>query len=526
MGLYRSDSDQKDSDKSKADDKLEKVDRPTQEPVHKTSTVNHRYTPISSLLTHVEGHSWIVNYYHQILGDGDEPRTPETDLDPVNQQYHQIQDFEIKVTDPLSFRYEQARRTDTYEGRGVIYPGTIIPHKSDVFIADIGDGRTGIFVIDEIEPMSIFMERCYEVSFQLLDQLSDKLYEDIKSKVVKRSHFIKDFLKAGRNPLLEQEEVVRARYLTDQTNALLDLYLKTFVNHESRYLLMPDQEYLTFDVFVSSLISRIRDVTQHNLMKRANWPRIEQIDRDQTTTVFDLLTSEHPSPQKLFSSIIEKKMIITDTWAIKKSPFFSNLYYSRIQRIVFPESQHQHISFYGYPHTDPYPYWDPFRTYHAGDIVRYLDNKKRTSYFMLQTEYIERENAPPPKSEYWYFLGHNPDQFENTGINTFDANDDDSDDDDKTNPKAVADYHSVDKDDYYVFTENFYKAEKSKLSHLEQYAYLALEREAISATDILDLIEKMPKARLIDQFYLTPILIILSDYCLERGFFTGASKSK
>lgn len=514
MGIYRSDKETDDNELSdsetSSDEVLEPKDRPTDQPLHETTTVNHRYTAISSLLTHIEGYSWIVVFYHQLLDEDDEPRELDTSIDPVDQQYQRIQDFELKVTDPLSFRYEKARRTDTYEGEGVIYPGTVEPHVYDHFIGDIGDGRTGIFTITDIEPMSIYTQRCYRIRYNLLDQSSDELLEDISDKVVSRYHFVKNFMRYGRNPLIEEQDFIRARYLKDHTEKLFEYYLTRFVDKARRFLLRPGTGQLTFDPFIAHALQRMRNVTDYKRMRQANWPRIEEIDEDATLTVWDLLLSNHPRPQWLRTGGLEQKMILVDTQVIRRAPFLPNLYYSHIQRIVWPSSKSISTWTGDYYDSYPYPYWNAYQTYQAGDIVRYVDSDGQMGYYALQAEYVEIGHTNPEDDDNWTYLGESASDVQTNALSAA-----------KPQSDEREDYHPIDDDDYYVFSEHFYKEESEEQSLIEYLASQKLQRKSIETLSILELIEAAYDWPELEQFYYIPVLVTLSDYALAEGYYTG-----
>lgn len=107
------------------------VENPTQalpeEKKYDSSTVSSKRVPLANLLTSIEGYPWTTEYYHQVLGPDDAPQPLGLSVDPTLQQYHLIRDFEIRVTDPLSFDFNKERRSERLDGSGVVYPGLITP---------------------------------------------------------------------------------------------------------------------------------------------------------------------------------------------------------------------------------------------------------------------------------------------------------------------------------------------------------------------------------------------------------------
>ena len=122
------------------------------------SIVDTKQQPLNSLVTRIAGSSRDVDYYSQVLSGAETPQTYSVNLAPHLQQYRLIEDFEIKQQD---FDYSFSDETNEVSGSGtaLIYP-PLIPNIGDVFIADIGDGRVGLFSLTRVEKKSIFNQAC------------------------------------------------------------------------------------------------------------------------------------------------------------------------------------------------------------------------------------------------------------------------------------------------------------------------------------------------------------------------------
>lgn len=320
-------------DQDKTDEQKKKY-APTDQPDYDSSTVNRRYTNLSQLITHIEGYSWVVAFYHQILGEDDQPKPPSTDTDPTLQQYYKIHDFEIRVSDPLRYQKVKDFDQDQLSGTGSIYPGTIHPQVGDAFIADIGDGRSGIFVIDNVEPRSIMMERAFEIDYHLQASVSDKRLEDLESKVQKHLYFRKDFLSYGANPLLEKEQTIQHQRLSSLYEELVDFYAKDFIDPQTRFLLIPDQGYRSFDFFLANFIQKTIELSQRQFYRDANWPDIYQIRDLRAYTIFDLLLEPDPRVELITTDHLDKKMKLTSIGSFRGSPFLAGIYFSMLNYIV------------------------------------------------------------------------------------------------------------------------------------------------------------------------------------------------
>ena len=83
-------------------DQAEQIEQPPKvqiaAPQYRGVTVDTRYVPQSALLTHLEGSSWTVNYYSQVLGEDNAVEGQNVTREAIYQQYRLIKGFEFKVT--------------------------------------------------------------------------------------------------------------------------------------------------------------------------------------------------------------------------------------------------------------------------------------------------------------------------------------------------------------------------------------------------------------------------------------------
>lgn len=319
----------------------EQSKEPTKEPVevnngYQSATVDTSKQPLHSLLTNIEGYSWTVDYYSQVLSHDDGPQPQSLTLDPSLQQYHRVKDFEIRVNNPLTYEYTKDRQSNYLDGGGYIYPGLLVPSRGDMFVADVGNGRNGIFTLLDVTPMSYMLEKCYEVSYRLTDLCTDEKMEDLTEKTVKISYFVKDFLLHGQNPVLSGNTVSLKKQLDGHGYSLLDQFLSDFAVNEQRHLLMPGQARPTYDHYLNQLLMSFLNTSQNEKMRVLNYPSLKEIQAMQVSTLWDLLISQQPVNTKAMSSRLESRMTITNTWTIKNTPSFGSLYYSSVQQLVWP----------------------------------------------------------------------------------------------------------------------------------------------------------------------------------------------
>ena len=172
---------------------------------HKSVVVDTKYTPLSNLIVHVEGAKWKVDYYKQVLDRDSSLAGHNPTKQAPYQQYHCIHEYILKVSSPLSTTQEDETKAMRVTGSATCYP-PLVANVGDMFVADIGDGRSGIFQITNSEKKSIFKESVYEINYALVDYATGDRLNDLNKKVVKDSYFLMDYLEHGQNPLLSNEE--------------------------------------------------------------------------------------------------------------------------------------------------------------------------------------------------------------------------------------------------------------------------------------------------------------------------------
>lgn len=225
-------------------------------------TVDTRYTPVTNLLTHVEGMSWTVNYYSRVLDSDNALVGPALDMNPAYLQYKLIQNFELKVTTPLQSSQNQETKDFTTTGQANVYPCGVIPNTGDLFIADVGDGREAVFQITMSEQRSIYKDSAYIVDYVLINY-SDGMIDDMNSKVVENLYYNQDFLMHGQNPLISLSEFEQLKFLTQRFDEILDEYFQRFISKEYSTLIVPGQDYVFYDPLLTSAVLRMFRSTEN-----------------------------------------------------------------------------------------------------------------------------------------------------------------------------------------------------------------------------------------------------------------------
>jgi hypothetical protein len=417
-----------------------------------SARVDSTRRPLSSLMPFVEGYSWSVTYYSQVLGAADPVMPLQLGADPTLQQYLKIKNFELKVTDELSFEFAKERQAEVFEGSAIIYAGNITPARHDLFIADIGRDRFMIFTIMDVTPRSALAERAFEIRYRSYEFLNDSIERELEVRVVDSAEFHKEFLIHGQNPVLRQDTVNGIRGLQSYAAQLLATFVDDFVDQESRFILIPDQEQSTYDPYLTEFLRKILNTSEHPILRKLNYPNFRNVIELNVNTVWDSLLFK-PSRR------IHKKMSIVSSWVLRNTPAFGGIYYSTVLRVAYPI---------------------------------HVEGRTLTYYPLRSGKPLEGDlesNLPD---------GTSIDLESHIGEG-----------------REIPDIHPVGTDDYYVFSKAFYENDQEQQSKLERLTLKMLERKTIDPVEFITLASKTENWDSLERFYYTPILIAIAQYALR-----------
>lgn len=419
---------------------------------HKSVVVDTKYTPLSNLITHVEGAQWKVNYYAQVLNRDNAVTGHNPTKEAPYQQYTYIQEYILKVSSPLSTSQDEETKVMQVTGNAVCYP-PLVPNVGDMFIADIGDGRSGIFQITMSEKKSIFKESVYEVNYALVDYATGDRVNDLNKKVVKKVFFLMDFLEHGQNPFLSEEEWGLVRDLNKEYAYLSQDYVETFFSKKWKTFIIPNQTASTYEHFVTKAISHWLSSSVHpDLM----YLKVYNTADDPYLSAFSLFDAieerDLRSIRKCFTEVF-----ISSTKAFHHNPRTQSLRYSGMQQVLLPLNA----------------------SYKLKEEERHT--RKTPSLFVCAQGSCSTTGI-----------------VEDTNMQR-----------DVTLLDNIPLTPTLSLNDSYILSPDFYNQETDNLSHLEIQLMNYFERESLNAKVILKLVFDMKHWTILERFYFTPILLVL-----------------
>lgn len=242
---------------------------------YKHSIVGSTYQPERSILTQIDGTPTVAEYYNQFLGRDEEPTQFEPNGGPTYQSYSRIKQLVI-IQDDGSYNNdtETGESSKSFSG-WVAFDSTPIRH--DVFIRDIGDGRAGLFAITEQPEIRNFTaNKVYYITYQLVNILTNELFEQLNSRVVRELVYSRDSALHGGDSVVTSTTYDTAKKLfswreTIARNLMAKYYWKT----ELTMVWNTTEDKTVYDPY---LVNFITAVLEPNL--RGNYPTINQFSTE------------------------------------------------------------------------------------------------------------------------------------------------------------------------------------------------------------------------------------------------------
>lgn len=298
--------------------------------------IDNEFTPVTSLTQYVSGFEWNVDYFSQILTNSTDLREHDHSQRSIYQQYTKINKLAFKVINPLTESQNAQTNEFIVTGSATIHP-YIIPNAGDMFEADVGQGRYGIFRISRVEKKTIQLESVFDIDYSLVfyKDADSSRYIDLIDKVVREFHYHKDFVSTDQNPLLIDSDYKLIKDVTNAYDTLLDTYLSMFLSNQFSTLIVPSQQTPVYDHYITNFLLTITETFEHPDLKKI---RLLNTDKDiylANNTVLDTLIARDFNLIKK----VTRYTALTSTKNFNKVAILDGVRFSGIPLIVYPDSE-------------------------------------------------------------------------------------------------------------------------------------------------------------------------------------------
>ena len=223
---------------------------------YKNAVVDIRERSITQLLAHVEGSKWVVNYYRQLLTKDMEGASFQYTIDSPTQQYEKINEYPLRVSDPLSTSQNEETLAFEVSGSGVL-PYAIVPNVGDLFAADIGDGRYALFSIEKIVRKTILKNSVYEVDYVLLNYINHEISYILDKCTVRQLYHCDDFIGAQMGPVISSSVLHTYKKIVAFISKASNDYIDRFKDDNTQAILYTDDDHKLYDPYISAFFDNI-----------------------------------------------------------------------------------------------------------------------------------------------------------------------------------------------------------------------------------------------------------------------------
>lgn len=417
-------------------------------PAYKGVAVDLRWVNRADLLTHVEGSSWTVDYYSQVLNADSPLSGQQLSVDGAYQQYQKICGMELKVQTPLTTSQDPDTKGMGLEGTSIVYP-FMIPNEGDMFVADIGEGKKGVFRLTMTTKKSIFEQACYEIEYSLDTDQPDKI-ADLDDKTVRTVFFHKDFMTQGKDPLLVTSEHDTWLRMREVYEVLVQQYFQRFFSDEYKTLLVPQQTQTTYDPFIVDFLLKQFDTQDSQEIRFVKELHLGGDPAMECHNFWTALAARNPA--YLRTAFMQAGVVTTRVF--NAAPLVNSIRYTGIARSVYPT-----------------------------DAQLVINNHMQNAGCPVSVTEMDK-GAPPVGGLYK--------MVEAVNIATV-----------STTEGTIK---PVLTDSYYVLSEDFYK-KRVGMSTFEDVVWQYLERKAIDTQALAATADLWPTWGHLEQFYYIPILM-------------------
>ncbi len=422
--------------------------------------VDNKEISRDSLITHISGIALVCDYFALVVNKDNALYSQDVGQSGSTQQYSRYNNFEFRQKGSLNDDQDDTDKVFVVRGTGVVHSG-LIPNEGDMFTADVGDGRRGVFNVTRSQRLSIFSDSVYQIEYSLMYFVTDKPndYKDLEKKVVKTMYYVKDRLDYNDSPFLADDEYNFYRRLGGFYHEISRNYFAWFFSKEFAAYVIPGQTSPTFDYFLYKALRVIFREDPHQVLVKHQ--AINIMDDDLIERGFDLFSVLLERSASKFE-ICDRRAGLVRTESFSYEGTTTNIRYTGIRYLVYPVTTE----------------------------ARTDEGYNRLNHTVWETQLYPTPNKTDPE----ILLKE---------LAAFSFGD-----------KIVPLIKPVTIDDYYILSEDFYKR-GDDLSVLEAQTLLYIDGKPCEATSIRLLCENYRYWPRLEKFYYLPILLILIQSMLK-----------
>jgi len=182
--------------------------------------------PNTIILNQIGGYKWKVNYFNLITNITDYQSDFDLSLDLPITEYNEIKDLIIFLNSPLD-----NSKPDDITGEGIILL-SVLPKLGDLFIANLMDGRKGLFILTGVTRGVYNNRDVYKINFKLyyiIDNTNIEIVKRLKEKTVNSFYYNDRYGIENNQQIYTTEQYVDVNFFKAELSNLISFFNRRMI---------------------------------------------------------------------------------------------------------------------------------------------------------------------------------------------------------------------------------------------------------------------------------------------------------
>lgn len=240
---------------------------------YRHSIVDSSFQPEKSLLTQVDGTPRLVQWFNPFLGADEEPSPFSPNGAPTYQSYTRIDNTIIHQEGAGAFNFDpETAESDRKFNAWIAFD--LVPVKSAMFIADIGDGNAGLFQVPEQPAISnATANKVYYLSCQYVGILTKEWFDELNGRVVQQRVYNRDSALLGGATVVTEGEYELGKKLFQWRSTIGNYIMRNYYwNPERTFCWETVDKRKVYDPYLVNFLSAVMPADLRTL-----YPPINQL---------------------------------------------------------------------------------------------------------------------------------------------------------------------------------------------------------------------------------------------------------
>lgn len=310
---------------------------------YRHSIVASSYTDQNSLLSNISGKPVLTEYYRQVLGESEMQHGFQPESIETYQSYQRIKGLIIKIDNDTSQGMDTETGIMNEEGVAFVL-FDLTPILGDIFIADIGDGKAGLFQITELPRIrKIVMDKVYEIDFKIIAIMNKEIEDNLNKKTVKEFIYSKDSAIKGGNSVISVSDFDDNKTIAKLETAIAQDYLENFYFDSEKTIIIPNivkddkiDNSIVYDPYLTQFMQYTLPTDKIGLREPVRTMGVEFGKNGvggRKVNIWDMiLQNSFEFPQRY-----KQKYYIHNSSSLINTRYYGGIYFSKIDKCILNE---------------------------------------------------------------------------------------------------------------------------------------------------------------------------------------------